>query len=167
VPGSRPAPVVLALLVLAILAAAPAKADLGDLYEEYRQTGNVTGCGRSAPELRDALDDVPADIRAYDPGFVAELESALEQRASGCARAAIPLAGVQIAFGQERRSADGSPAPADPRAPVPPAGLGEVAAESRTSPAWLLAGLAIAIAGLLAAVVLVRRAKPAPRSDGH
>jgi hypothetical protein len=157
---------VLALLVLAILAA-PAGADLGELYDEYRQTGNVTGCGRSAPELRDTLDDVPADIRAYDPGFVAELESALEQRASGCARAAIPLAGVQIAFGQQRQAADGSPAPANPRAPVPPAGLAEVAAESQSSPAWLLAALAIAIAGLLAAVALVRRAQPGPRGDVH
>jgi hypothetical protein len=106
--------------VLALVVALPgtAAADVLDLYGDYRRIGSVEGCDHSAAELRAALGDVPADINAYDPGFVDALNKALDRRAAGCAGAAQADRPSPAAVTAE----DGSPGPANPRhrlRPVP------------------------------------------------
>jgi hypothetical protein len=73
------------VLALALGSAAPASAQVSSLYEEYLATGAVSGCTHPPGEIANAMKDIPADIRAYDPGFADALNTALEERASGCA----------------------------------------------------------------------------------
>ena len=90
----------IALVWIGVTAISPglAFANRESTYDEYRATGVVQGCDYSAEELRAALDDIPPDIRAYDPGFADALNAALEQGAAACSgdlpRFPAALAGV-------------------------------------------------------------------------
>jgi hypothetical protein len=133
--------------VLALVAVLPgaAAAEVLDLYGDYRRTGSVEGCDHSAAELRAALGDVPADINAYDPGFVDALNLALDRRAAGCAGAAQAGRLLSAAVTAE----DGSPGPASPRhrlRPVPGS------APDRAPLVLLFGGVALALGGSLTAV---------------
>src|SRR5712691_9348839 len=103
------------LLTLAIAAAAllllpaAATADFQTLYEDYRADGVIDGCAYSASELGNGLSDIPADIREYDPGFAAAINTALEVAAAGCGKAPTVAASKN-----EKTAADGSPGPVAP-----------------------------------------------------
>jgi hypothetical protein len=70
----------------------------------------IDGCGISAGELSSGLSEIPADVREYDPGFAAAINSALEQAAGGC-DAAPQAAKIE----NEVTAPDGSPGPARPK----------------------------------------------------
>ena len=140
------------LAALALVLPAVAAAGSRELYEEYRRGGAIDGCAHGSGELSAALSGVPADIKAYDPGFADALNVALERRAAGCrgdAAAADPL--VPVAVAGTRRASDGSPGPRDPPTPAAPAAA-EFAAEEFPVGALLVAiGAAAALlAGSLA-----------------
>lgn len=144
---------VLSIAVLVLPAAA--RADVDRLYDEYRSFGAVSGCAHSEAELRDGLAQIPADVRAYDPGFADALNSALEQRAASCDEGAVApgsLEGGHLAF-------DGSPGPT----PAPAVASGGFAARGVGDPAdgvreaGLLGFAAIAAAAALLAVAGRRR----------
>ena len=113
----------LGLLLLAAAlcgwAAAPAGAQLGEIYETYREQGIVNGCDHPPEELRDALASIPADIQAYDPGFGEALNAALSQRSAGCETETLD----HVPRGVDE-AVDGSAAPQSPliAAGAPPAG---------------------------------------------
>jgi hypothetical protein len=100
-------------LVLAFPAAATG-AGFDQLFGEYRATGGIDGCAHTTADLSDTLAAVPADIKAYDPGFVDALNSALERRAAGCAGVGRNLSAPLDALGTTR-AVDGSPGPRTPR----------------------------------------------------
>lgn len=142
---------------------APPRADFQALYDEYRNLGVVLGCSHRESDIRSALSAVPADIKAYDPGFVDALNAALEGRVTGCKNAlASPLGGVGVATGGTVTAGDGSPGPARPRigAPLAAADTAGVA-----MPAALWGLTAVVGAGLLAAaaVALAGRRGWSPR----
>jgi hypothetical protein len=135
-----------AAMAVLILAPGRAAADVLDLYDSYRATGAVRACEHSAEELRAAVADVPADIRAYDPGFVDALDTALDRRAAGCAGApAAPPAGGTVT------AADGAPGPPSPlRRLRPVSGSGP----ERTPLALAFGAVALLLGGSLAAAGL-------------
>ena len=153
----------LAAVACALFAAAPAAAgaQIDEIYNEYLGSGVVAGCAHTQAELETALKDIPADIRAYDPGFSIALTNALEQRAAGCDEAEQLAQDVLIPtlFGTSE-AADGSPGPAvasvsaaaPPSPPLPPE------TESGTWIALLFAGL-VALTGVL---VFALRPRPRP-----
>jgi hypothetical protein len=139
-------------VVLGMIAPATSPAQLNQIYEEYLGSGVVGGCTHSQAELESALKDIPADIRAYDPGFATALTNALEQRAAGCEEAEQLAQDVLIPtlFGTSEAS-DGSPGPtvaavsvAPPPSPPAPPGVG--------SGTWV--GLLFGVLALLAAVMV-------------
>jgi hypothetical protein len=135
-----------ALLILAgaaLWAPCAALADVDELYDEYRSAGAVRACAYSREELRQGLADLPADIRAYDPGFVDALNIALEQRAASC-RAVVSLVPPEIAEDDARTAPDGSPGP-PARAAI---------AVGATAPAGTVGDGGLQAAGLAAAVLL-------------
>jgi hypothetical protein len=100
----------LAIAAAALLLPATAQADFQSLYDDYRADGVIDGCTYTSSDLTAGLSDIPADVRQYDPGFAAAINSALEQVAAGC------NAGSQTAATKnETTAADGSPGPAAPR----------------------------------------------------
>jgi hypothetical protein len=105
-----------AMVAVLVLAPGRAVADVLDLYDNYRATGAVRACEHSAEELRAAVADVPADIRAYDPGFVDALDTALDRRAAGCAGTPAEVREDDGAI----TAADGAPGPASPVRPLRP-----------------------------------------------
>ena len=138
-----------------------ALADVESLYAEYRQTGQIQGCGHTRDELLNALDDIPADIAAYDPGFADALGDALAQRAGGCG-AVPPSQGALLFVGGDATATDGSPGPV-------PAFVGELPAASAAAPGRatpiLLIGTA-ALAALLSLAVVVGKF-PRPENRGR
>ena len=153
----------LAGVACALCAAGPAAAgaQLDELYDEYLSSGVVAGCSHTQGDLEQALKDIPADIRAYDPGFATALTNALEQRASGCEEAEQLAQDVLIPtlFGTSEAS-DGSPGPAAASVSVgpPPSPPAEPETQSGTWIALLFGGL------LLLAVVLVFALRPRARA---
>lgn len=142
----RTAASIVAVLSLVALLAAPATADVYDLYAEYRSTGSVYACRHSTEELRAAVGDVPADINAYDPGFVASLDLALDQRVAGCDALRKAANRHTAAVTAE----DGSPGPPSPRHQVRPV-VGS--APGRAELTVLFGAAALAVTGSLAAAV--------------
>jgi hypothetical protein len=65
------------IAVLALLAAAPASAQLND----YKNNGSIPKCKFSDKQLGGALGDLPPDIEQYAPGYADELRNA---RGGGC-----------------------------------------------------------------------------------
>jgi hypothetical protein len=106
----------IATFALAALLIAPAfaAAQFEALYHEYQSSGGrIDGCAHSADELTGALGEIPADVRAYDPGFADALNLALDQRVGGCGAARqepAPAKGGGIVV-----AGDGSPGPASPQ----------------------------------------------------
>ena len=149
----RRIPLITAVAVLlGMLAPAAAPGQLSELYEEYLASGVVAGCAHTQADLEGALKDIPADIRAYDPGFSTALTNALEQRAAGC-EAAEQLAEdvlIPTLFGTSEAE-DGSPGPAVAAVSVapPPTPPPAPSTESGTWIALLFGGL-----GLLAALLV-------------
>ena len=154
---------ILAAVASAVVAAGPttATAQLDELYSEYLGSGVVAGCAHTQAELETALKDIPADIRAYDPGFAEALTSALEQRASGCEEAEQLAQDVLIPtlFGTSEAE-DGSPGPAVAAVSVaaPPSPPAAPQTESGTWIALLFGGLAVIVSLLVYAV------RPAPHT---
>jgi hypothetical protein len=154
---------ILAAVACVVSAAAPAGAgaQLDALYDEYLNSGVVAGCAHSQGEIESALKEIPADIRAYDPGFAAALTNALEQRASGCEQAEQLAQDVLIPtlFGTSE-APDGSPGPAVATVSVaaPPSPPAAPDTESGTWIALLFGGLAAL------AAVLVFALRPRPRT---
>ena len=147
----------LAGLAFALAAAAPATAgaQLDELYDEYLTSGVVAGCAHTQADLEQALKDIPADIRAYDPGFAAALTNALEQRASGCEQAEQLAEDVLIPtlFGTGR-APDGSPGPIAAAVSIAPPPSPPEAPETESG-AWialLFGGLAVLAAVLVFAL---------------
>lgn len=145
-------------LLLPVCAARAATFD--DVYTKYQQEGVIVACSFTRAELLSALRNIPADIRAYDPGFEEGLSEALIARGDGCGafnRApstlapTLPGAGIVLA-------ADGSPGPANAAAPrarsaAVRGALGASANESSLPIPLILAGLGIVLP-LGAALVL-------------
>jgi len=127
----------------------PPPAGFQALYDEYRNLGVILGCSHREADLRSALSAVPADIKAYDPGFVDALNAALESRVTSCKDTlASPFAAPAGSGAGTVIASDGSPGPAHPRLEQPPP-----VAESAgpTMPPALLALVAVVGAALLAA----------------
>jgi hypothetical protein len=148
----------LAVATIALALPAIAGADFSGLYGEYRDFGLVDGCAHPEADLRQALEDIPPDIRAYDPGFGDALGGALEQRALGCDPESGPaenpdISGIAIA-------ADGSPGPAG-AAPLAASEAGDAG-----PPAALIALLAALAGALLAAIVLLAADGRSPAVPG-
>jgi hypothetical protein len=145
----------LAALVPAAAAASrgdrPPRADFQALYDEYRSLGVILGCSHREADLRDALSAVPADIKAYDPGFVDALDSALEGRVAGCSSTLAAPLGQPTASAGTVVASDGSPGPARPpvAGPFPASATAGV-----TMPAALLALSIVVGAALLAATAI-------------
>ncbi len=146
-PARLPGLVGIAVVVL-LLVPTSAGADFQTLYDDYRADGVIDGCSYSPAALSSGLNDIPADVREYDPAFSDAINAALEQAATGCG------AGPQKAAASiknEISASDGSPGPA------PPQGLALAAAgDGRGVPAILLAvmialGAALGAAGALGA----------------
>jgi hypothetical protein len=124
------------------------------LFDEYLRTGLVNGCAHSEEELQAALTSIPADIAAYDPSFADALNTALENRAGGCAPRKLPSVG-----GAVRTAADGSPGPPLFKPPPSPA-------PAPSGPSAL--PLQLLIFGVFAAVALIVLLLLAqPRSASH
>ena len=104
------------LLPATARAQAPPPVDFQGLYDEYQRLGFVFGCSHRESDLRDALSSIPADIAAYDPGFADAIDSALEQRASGCSGAlSSPFPQTPASAAGTINADDGSPGPANQR----------------------------------------------------
>jgi hypothetical protein len=153
-------PIATFALAALLISPAAAAAQFEDLYHEYQRTGGrIDGCAHSADELTSALGEIPADIRAYDPGFADALNLALDQRVGGCGAA-----------GQQQEPAkgsgtvvagDGSPGPASPR----PVSLAE-AGEEPGFPLALVGAMVVAAAlvGLVGGIAAARYFGRAPQS---
>lgn len=157
------------LAALLVFAGAAWASPFTTLYNEYRQTGQITACKHTAAELQSAVAEVPPDISQYAPDFPAALQSALQARAVGsCAgkkdsaapavAATGPVAGAGGATGAAgplaRHGSTPSPAAAPAQSQATIAKLASTARSSGASaaPAPVIA-LAIATA-LLAAMGL-------------
>ena len=156
--------VFLAGVACALWAVGPAAAgaQLDELYDEYLSSGVVAGCAHTQGDLEQALKDIPADIRAYDPGFATALTNALEQRASGCDEAEQLAEDVLTPTPLGTSEApDGSPGPAAAAVSVAPPRSPPAApnTESGTWIALLFGGL------LLFAAVLVFALRPRARAS--
>ena len=143
----RTAKAAIAVLVAGVFFPGTAGADVESLYDEYRNAGQIAGCVHDRGELRDALESIPTDIEAYDPGFADALNYALAQGASGCeglpAAAAAPLLGDGTVA-----AADGAPGPApvpsvepDVASAAPPAGRASIFVLLALSAGAALAGI--------------------------
>jgi hypothetical protein len=160
---ARPLALALSTSIL-LLAPATALAQFQRLYDEYKRTGGrIDACAHAAGDLTAALGEIPADVRAYDPGFADALNRALDQQAAGCGRAqgqgAQRGAGTAVA-------ADGSPGPANPAPMKLP-----TAAEEPGFPPALVAAMVVlaAILGLAGGVAIARHygwRPPPPRARG-
>lgn len=142
----------LALGLAALLIPAPAVADVEGLYDEYLRAGSIDGCAQSRADVLEALQEMPTDIAAYDPGFTDALNRALEQQASGCRS----LSSEQLEFfagAGTVTSADGSPGPSPPSSALSGAPAGPPEAASKT-PVLLLLGLTAAALLLALAAIL-------------
>ncbi len=150
-------------LALALGAPGQASAQVSGLYEEYLAPGAVSGCTRPAAEIESALKDIPADIRAYDPGFASALSTALEQRAAGCAEVIERATDVLLpATSGTALASDGSPGPVSAAA----AGVVRNAPASSSDTAsgfWV--GLLLGLLPATAAVLFFAL-RPARRRDG-
>jgi hypothetical protein len=137
----------------ALLIPATAGASFQTLYNDYRADGVIDGCSYSTSDLSSGLNEIPADVREYDPAFSDALNAALEQSAAGCG------AGPQQAttIRNEISAADGSPGPAPPKA----LNLGNPG-DGRDIPAVLVALMVVLGAALGAAAALA-----AARRFGH
>ena len=145
------------LLLPATAAAASALPQVGfqGLYDEYQRLGFVLGCSHRESDLRSALSSIPADIAAYDPGFADALDSALEQRASGCTGAPTsPFPQTPVSSAGTVLADDGSPGPANQR----PLGSLPAPEQADTSipPALIVLASLLGIALLAAAVQAIR-----------
>lgn len=131
-----------------------------DIYDTYREDGLISGCSYSAADLREALATIPADVRAYDPGFADAVGLALEQRAGGCEGS--PDGDGDAEAGGAVSADDGSPGPAAPLSDPPAA-----APEDRDGGG--VPALVLAVAGLGAGLLVLgamppgRRGRPSRR----
>jgi hypothetical protein len=150
-------------LAALLLAPAVAAAQFERLYNEYKRTGGqIDACAYSTEDLTAALGEIPADVRAYDPGFADALNLALDEHVGGCGEAPqreAPSEGSGIVVTE-----DGSPGPTDPR-PVRLAGT----AEEPGFPLALAAAMAVgaALVGLGSGLALARRYGWTPGPDGR
>ncbi len=155
-------PLITAACVLLGILADPVGAVSDSIYQEYLETGSISGCVHSEAELQTALTSVPADIQAYDPGFPQALNLALDRRAAGCVKKAAPNINP-AASGGTVLATDGSPGPPGtgglPLRPLPKvSGASDFPVEAIY--------LVIVIAALLGAAVALVPRRPGPPSPG-
>lgn len=119
----RRTPLFLVALVLSLVLAAPASADLfTDVVNDYLEDSRLDVCDYTQDQLKKIKDAVPVDQNAYTPEFIAAVDDAIARRAEGAcdkSRTATPTA---------TPAAPASPAAAAP----PPPGGDAVAAASAT-----------------------------------
>jgi hypothetical protein len=130
----------------ALLAPATASADFQTLYNDFRADNVIDGCSYSAADLSAGLNEIPADVREYDPAFSDALNAALEQSAAGCNAAPKQAASIQ----NEISAPDGSPGPSPPKGLA----LGS-SGDARQIPEVLIGLMVVLGAGLGAAGALV------------
>jgi hypothetical protein len=152
-------------VVALLLVPASAGADFQTLYNDYRADGFIDGCSYSASDLSAGLNDIPADVREYDPAFSDAINAALEQAAVGCNASPQQAASIK----NEISAPDGSPGPAPPKnVTVPDTGGG------RDMPAVLVALMVVLGTGLgaVGALAVARRygggasGRSQPKSSG-
>lgn len=148
----RFAGVLLAPLVV-MAGAGTATAATIDLYDDYRANGRIDGCQNTEANLEEALETIPGDIAAYDPGFAEALNTALNDRALGCSGEDLGLGDALVAI--PGASPDGSPGP--PPAPVSVIGAPAAPDGPSSAPLVALALVTLALAGTAAGVQLLRR----------
>jgi hypothetical protein len=160
---ARPA----AALAMAALLLAPAGAGAQPerLYNDYRADGAINACAYSADSLSAALGDIPADVRAYDPGFAEALNLALDQHVGGCSQPqpSDEEAGAGVVVGS-----DGSPGPANPRPVRAESGAEEPGLPFALVATIALLGAAVALAAMLGLGRYLGRdvGRPFARLDG-
>ncbi|MDP8966991.1 MAG: hypothetical protein M3N04_00160, partial [Actinomycetota bacterium] len=86
--------VFLVACALALVCAAPARADLlSDVFKDYTQDGRLDPCSYTEKQLRDLKNLIPNDIEQYSD-FGAAVDDALAKRAQGaCKKGASPAQG--------------------------------------------------------------------------
>jgi hypothetical protein len=148
------------LVLLAVLATAPAAAAQSKVFEDFRDDGRIDPCAYSKGELNRARGQLPPDIQQYAPGLGDQLGLPCNRAGGGGA-----AAGEQEQQAQAPAGGSGPPGARPPRLPAPPrpqarrrtaidAASPAVSASSGGVPTWLavLIGLAAAlgVGGVLA-----------------
>jgi hypothetical protein len=146
--------------VLVLVRAAPAAAQNQQLFNDFKDDGQVNPCAYSPGQLRKGLKGLPPDIKQYAPGLADQLRRP-------CGRAPAPVEQQEV----EQQAAPGPPSAGPPRAdipkppspnvaarraidaPVPAASTGPTGADA---PGWLVALLVALGVGALAALVANR-----------
>ncbi len=139
---------------LALASAAPALAQ-NQLYNDYRQDGQVNPCKYSPGQVKKNLRDLPPDVQQYAPGLADQLRRP-------CRSGAAPAPVQQQATPGAATPSGGPPAgPGAPAVPSPPAPKAPVIrainATAPPIPAGSDSGVPVALAialGALAALVL-------------
>jgi hypothetical protein len=137
---------ILSAVATALLWPAAAQADFQTLYDDYNADGVIDGCAYPSSELSAGLNNIPADVREYDPGFTDALNTALEQVAAGCGTA------PQVAVTKNEVTAvDGSPGPAVPKSLAVASATGGRSLPGVMDALIAILGAALALAALLGA----------------
>lgn len=159
----------LALLVatglVALAAAAPASADV---YDDFRDDGQIDACQYTDGQLQEGLNGLPPDVLQYSPGLADQLAAGRE----GCGGApgtATDTRSFETVPGITGTAGGGPGGPAAPKVripdpPAPEAGararLAEITAPAVSAttradtPGWVVALLIVAGLGALAAVIV-------------
>src|SRR3954469_4218640 len=125
-PVMRRTPSIVAALVLSLVLAAPASADLfTDVVNDYIKDNRLAVCRYTQDELKKIKDAVPVDQNAYTPEFIAAVDDAIARRAEGaCNKKKVTEAITQAPAGAAGPTTGGPPAaklaPGQPAVAQPP-----------------------------------------------
>lgn len=154
-------------VVLAVAGAAPAGAQ--DVYDDFRDDGQVNTCQYSDGQLRSGLDGLPPDVLQYSPGLADQLAAGREGCGGGAPGSATDTRELELVptpAGSAGGGAGGEGSAEAARIPDPPAPdaaererLAEIAAPTVSAttradvPGWVVALLAAAGAVALVAAL--------------
>jgi len=155
----------LATALLALAAAAPASADV---YDDFRDDGQINPCQYTDGQLQEGLNGLPPDVLQYSPGLADQLAAGREGCGGGAPGSAADTRSFEtvpgIAGSSGGPGAGATPQARIPDPPAPEAGararlaqtdVPSVSATTRAEdPGWVMALLVAAgLAGVIALVV--------------
>jgi len=113
----RRTPLFLVTLVMSLVLAAPASADLfTDVVNDYLKDSRLDVCKYTQDQLKKIKDAVPVDQNAYTPEFIAAVDDAIARRAEGgCNKSKAGAPAITPAA----PGSSGAPPPKGPAAPAP------------------------------------------------
>jgi hypothetical protein len=163
----------LCLLVVGLAGAPAANAASAftEVLKDYQSDGKIDPCAHSDTTLRDAANQVPANIEQYAPDFPSALGSAIDKRAQGaCSKgggtggtsttppaATTPTTTTPTPGGAAPPATTAPPPTTAPAVPAAPSGPAQVQQNQRSEPAssdsgtspWLYVAIAAGAAALL------------------